>query len=134
VPDYKDVLASLARINPEDPEGNCALFGERYTKAWETVKEDRVKKYVFQPSGKVVWIVVGREREYLIYEKVAYCSCPDFFFAVMDGKAFACSHLIAQRLAESMGWYDLVEERDELLDTLTAEWRSYHPISEEASH
>lgn len=45
---------------------------------------------MFKPSGKVVWIVVGREREHLIYPTVGYRSCDDFYFAVMEGKALAC--------------------------------------------
>ena len=42
------------------------LFGQRFTKALEALKENRVKKYVFKPSNRTVWIVVGRERDYLI--------------------------------------------------------------------
>jgi hypothetical protein len=42
------------------------LFGQRFTKALDAVTEGRVKKYIFHPSGRTVWIVVGRERDYLI--------------------------------------------------------------------
>ena len=38
-------------------------FGSQFNKAWETVQEKRVKKYIFSPSGRIVWIVVGREKE-----------------------------------------------------------------------
>jgi len=133
VVDYKDVLASLAKISPENPEGNCPLFGERFNRAWGLVKEDRVKKYSFRPSGKIVWIVIGRKREYLIHDKVGYCSCDDFYFQVMEGRALVCSHLIAQRLAESLNWYDVIEEGDWLFDTLMEEWKNHQPISREAS-
>ena len=40
------------------------IFGQRFTKAFEALKENRVKKYVFKPSGKTIWIVVGKERTF----------------------------------------------------------------------
>ncbi len=51
-----------------------STFGSRFPKAWETVKERRIKKYVFKPSGRVVWIVVGKEREYLVMPAADFCS------------------------------------------------------------
>ena len=40
-----------------------AVFGQRFLKAWKNTKDSRVKKYTFEPSGRVVWIVVGRKRD-----------------------------------------------------------------------
>jgi predicted nucleic acid-binding Zn finger protein len=48
------------------------------------VKEKRVKKYIFKPSNRVRWIVVGRTRDYIVLPSVGYCSCEDFFFRVMS--------------------------------------------------
>jgi predicted nucleic acid-binding Zn finger protein len=98
-------------------------FGSRFTKAWEALKEERVKKYVFKPSGKVVWIVVGREREYLVMPAADFCSCDDFYFRVMDKEVHLCYHLIAQKMAEALAWYDEVEENDDLYDSLMEEWK-----------
>ncbi|MCZ2807873.1 MAG: hypothetical protein O2V44_00805 [Candidatus Bathyarchaeota archaeon] len=98
-------------------------FGSRFTKAWETLKEKRVKKYVFSPSGRIVWIVVGREREYQIMPAAGFCSCDDFYFRVMDREAHICYHLIAQKIADALGWYDKVEEEDRLYDCLMEEWK-----------
>jgi predicted nucleic acid-binding Zn finger protein len=98
-------------------------FGSRFIKAWETIKEKRVKKYVFSPSGRVVWIVVGREREYQIMPAAGFCSCDDFYFRVMDREANICYHLIAQKIADSLGEYDKVEEEDRLYDCLLEEWK-----------
>lgn len=58
-------------------------------------------------------IYVSREREYVIYPRVGYCVCDDFFFAVMDGKASACQHLIAERLAEALSDYETVEVKEQ---------------------
>ena len=98
-------------------------FGLRFTKAWETIKEKRVKKYVFSPSGRVVWIVVGREREYQIMPAAGFCSCDDFYFRVMDREANICYHLIAQKIAEALEEYDKIEEEDRLYDCLMEEWK-----------
>jgi len=102
-------------------------FGSRFTKAWETLKEKRVKKYVFSPSGRVVWIVVGREREYQIMPAAGFCSCDDFYFRVMDREANICYHLIAQKLADALEGYDKVEEEDRLYDCLMQEWKKVTP-------
>ena len=102
-------------------------FGSRFTKALDTLNEKRVKKYVFSPSGRVVWIVVGREREYQIMPAAGFCSCDDFYFRVMDQEAHICYHLIAQKIACTLGGYDKVEEEDRLYDCLLEEWKKVTP-------
>jgi predicted nucleic acid-binding Zn finger protein len=102
-------------------------FGQQFTKAWETVKEKRVKKYVFSPSNRVVWIVVGREREYQIMPAAGFCSCDDFYFRVMDREVSICYHLIAQKIAEALEEYDMIEEEDRLYDCLMEEWKKATP-------
>ena len=98
-------------------------LGSRFTKAWDAVQEERVKKYIFSPSGRIVWIVVGREREYQIMPAAAFCSCDDFYFRVMDREANICYHLIAQKLAEVLELYDKIEEEDRLYNCLMEEWK-----------
>ncbi len=98
-------------------------FGQRFLKAWEAVKDRNVKKYQFKPSGRIVWIVVGRERDYIVMPAADFCSCDDFYYRVMDGEAHFCYHLIAQKIAESLGWFDLIKENDDLYDTLMGEWK-----------
>jgi len=104
-----------------------SVFGSRFEKAWEALKEERVKKYIFKSSGRVVWIVVGRERDYLVMPAADFCSCDDFYYRVMDRKAHLCYHLIAQKMAECLGWYDKIEESDELYEVLMKEWREVTP-------
>jgi len=99
------------------------IFGQRFTKAFEALKENRVKKYVFKPSGKIVWIVVGRERDYLIIAAAEFCTCDDFYFRVLDREVHLCYHLIAQKLAKNLDWYEAIEEHDELYDSLMNEWK-----------
>ena len=98
-------------------------LGSRFTKAWETIQEKRVKKYVFSPSKRIVWVVVGREREYQIMPEAGFCSCDDFYFRVMDREANICYHLIAQKIGSELGLFDKIEEEDRLYDCLMEEWK-----------
>jgi predicted nucleic acid-binding Zn finger protein len=99
------------------------LFGQRFTKALNALKENRVKKYVFKPSGRKVWIVIGRERDYLIMPEAEFCMCDDFYFRVLDKKIHLCYHLISQKIARNLGWYETIEESDELFESLMNEWK-----------
>jgi predicted nucleic acid-binding Zn finger protein len=96
-------------------------FGQRVNKALEALGESRIKKYVFQPSGRVVWIVVGKERDYLVMPVSEYCSCDDFYYQFDHGHI--CYHIIAQKLAESLGRFDLFEDDDDFFDILIQEWK-----------
>ena len=98
-------------------------LGSRFTKALEAVKEERVKRYVFSPSNRTVWVVVGREREYQIMPEAGFCSCDDFYFRVMDREANICYHLIAQKIADATKEYDPIEEEDRLYECLMKEWK-----------
>ncbi len=102
-------------------------FGQRFTKAFEALKENRVKKYIFKPSGKVVWIVVGKERDYLIMPNAEFCTCDDFYFRVLDREVHLCYHLIAQKIAKNLGWYENIESHDELYESLMMEWKKPTP-------
>ncbi len=103
------------------------LFGQRFTKALEALKENRVKKYVFKPSSRTVWIVIGRERDYLIMPEAEFCTCDDFYFRVLDKKIHLCYHLIAQKIARNLGWFETIEENDELHNSLMNEWKKATP-------
>jgi len=103
------------------------IFGQRFIKAFEALKENRVKKYVFKPSGRIIWVVVGKERDYLIMPEAEFCPCDDFYFRVLDKEVHLCYHLIAQKIAKILGWYETLEEHDELYDSLMEEWKKPTP-------
>ena len=84
---------SAGKLSGTDLTELYELFGTRFTKAFDALKEGRVKKYTFKPSGRVVWIVVGRERDYLIMPEAEFCTCDDFYFRVLDKKVHMCYHL-----------------------------------------
>ena len=102
-----------------------SAFGERFDRAWRLIEESRVKRYVFEPSGRTLWIVIGRGGEYQLLPTAGYCSCSDFYYRVVDGDTGVCYHLIGQRLAEALGAFDQVEESDEFYEDLLTEWRTH---------
>jgi len=69
-------------------------FGKRGEKAFNYLKEDRVKKYLD------FFVVVGEE-EYVVEEN--FCTCNDFQIN-LKGKA-PCAHVIALRLSKFLEHY-----------------------------
>jgi len=118
-----DELRSSRELTRAQWERLRSALGERFDKAWQAVERRRVKRYVFEPSGRTAWIVVGRESEYQVLPSSGYCDCNDFYFRVVDGEAGLCYHLTAQRLADALDAFDGVREDDEFHDRLMAEWR-----------
>jgi len=111
------------RITGEQTTRLSTVFGKRFEGALQALKEGRVKRYVFKPSKRVIWVVVGKEQDYQIIPSVDFCTCPDFYFRVLDQEIHLCYHLIAQKLAEASGRYESIEESDEFYETLMEEWR-----------
>jgi len=99
------------------------VLGSRFQNAHKATEERHVRKYLFHPSGRVVWIVAGKEGEYQVLPIVNYCSCDDFYFRVISHETFLCYHLIAQKLAEALDKYVLVEKPDEEYESLMKKWR-----------
>lgn len=94
------------------------------SEAQRVVDEGRVKKYVFEPSGRELWVVVGRKGDYLVLPLSKYCACDDFFYRVLDQERKRCYHLLAVTLAQRQGRYEEIEERDDMYLKFIPEWRS----------
>jgi predicted nucleic acid-binding Zn finger protein len=100
-------------------------FGERFVRAWDLVIQRRIKKYIFKPSEKEIWVAIGSRGEYMIYSRSGYCSCSDFYFRVLDNEIALCYHLLAQKLAKALDHYDLIIEEDEAYRELMHIWKAY---------
>lgn len=100
-----------------------STFKDRFERAWRLVTERRIKRYVFHPSGRVVWIAVGQGGEYLILPAAGYCGCSDFYFRVVDGEAGVCYHLLAMKLVDALDSFDVIDEEDEAYGLLMEEWK-----------
>jgi predicted nucleic acid-binding Zn finger protein len=122
--DYRSILSALSQVGRvgRDAAEVFRVFGQRGYEAWQLVKDRRLKKYVFKPSGRVQWIVVGEGRDYLIYDAVGYCHCEDFYHAVMKGEAKLCKHLIAWKMAVNLNLYETIMESDENYSALLEDW------------
>ena len=119
---YREMRRS-GKISNEQKNQLKNLFGPRFEHALEVVEQNKVKLYVFDPSGRKVWIVVGKGRDYQILPRAEFCTCNDYYFRVIGGKTSLCYHLIAQKLAEALNKFDPITENDEMYDILMKEWR-----------
>jgi len=118
-------LRSSKEISRQNWQRLRNTFGDRFDKAWKLVTENRIKKYVFKPSNRTLWVAIGQNAEYLIYSNAGYCSCSDFYFRVLDHEKAYCYHILAQKIAEALNHYDLVEEEDEAYEPLLDIWKEY---------
>jgi predicted nucleic acid-binding Zn finger protein len=96
------------------------VFGTRLENAVKAVEERKVRRVTFMPSRRTVWIVSGKERDYLLLSAAGYCSCEDFYFRVISHEEFLCYHLLAQRLAGALGKYTVAEEPDSRYDEVAS--------------
>ncbi|NHJ38552.1 MAG: hypothetical protein FK731_00865 [Asgard group archaeon] len=110
------------KLTITDIEHLESCFGERVEKALELLGNNKVKKYIFQPSGVIRWIVTGHKDEYLIIEH-SYCSCKDFLLHALLKKTIpSCYHLLAREIAERTGKYEIIEINDSRYNSLMEEW------------
>lgn len=61
-----------------------------------------VKQLVFRPSGRVIWIVVGKDNEHWADPALGFCTCKDFYFKALSGGP-ECYHLKSVRNAIQTG-------------------------------
>lgn len=83
---------------------------------------EKVLKYHFSPSGRTIWVVTGRGREYQILPDSSFCTCDDYYFRVMEQKKQLCYHIIAQRLSEAMGRFLVTEMIDSRYPEITSKF------------
>ena len=76
-----------------------------------TVRSGSVKQMVFKPSGKKLWIVIGRDNEYWIDPELGFCSCKDFYFTTLSGGQ-DCYHLKSVRKTIQQRAYTAIEFND----------------------
>jgi len=90
-----------------------SAHGSMFDRAITTVLAGGVKEHRFAPSRRVIRTVVGRQGDEFIDPEKPYCSCSDFFFRVMNGKAEQCYHLLSYKIATEQRKVDVVTLDDE---------------------
>lgn len=98
-------------------------FGTRFEKAYQTILDGKVKKYIFKPSEKQVWVVIGKGHIYQILPSVNFCSCNDFYFRVIGQEIFLCKHLIAQKFADALEKYFIIVKNEKEFESLMVKLR-----------
>lgn len=71
-----------------------------------------VNKLVFRPSGRVLWIVVGKDNEHWADPDLKFCTCKDFYFKALSGGP-ECYHLKSVRHAIEESKHAIVEFSDD---------------------
>lgn len=113
-----------SNLDPKSQEKLRAKFGDKFERAIKVLEDNHVKKYIFKPSKREIWIVVGRIRDYQVIPRL-YCMCDDFYLNVVIRRTDPlCYHILAQMLADATRKFDEVEEHDEKYELLMREWAS----------
>lgn len=100
------------------------LCGDRFWKALQAVANKQVKHYIFEPSERDTWIVVGKNRDYRVLSEV-YCDCEDFYInVIVKRRAEVCYHILAKALAEALKIFGEIRVDDMMYDKLRAEWEA----------
>lgn len=90
----------------------------RIGRARATVESLGVKLHRFEPSGRTIWTVVGRQCDFLVdfdpqYQRRFYCACNDFYFRVLSTKVPECYHILACKIASEEQMYEVINFSDE---------------------
>lgn len=85
---------------------------KRAEKAVRIAVEKGVKVHVFRPSGRELWTVVGKDKEYWVDPDGGFCSCEDYYFRTLSGKE-KCYHLQVIDIAREKKLIDIIEFMDE---------------------
>ncbi len=109
------------RIFSEDQKQTLTtVFQKRFQQALVLVEGGKVRKYQFSPSGRTVWVVAGRGRDYQILPDSLFCTCDDYYFRVMEHKKQLCYHIIAQQLSEAMSKHKAIDMTDSRYPEITS--------------
>ncbi len=70
-----------------------------------------VKLHYFEPSGRKVWTVVGKDNEHWLDPDLGFCSCEDYYYNVMNSGG-ECYHLKAVKAAKEKEKVEAVKFSD----------------------
>ncbi len=123
--EIESALNSLRKhqaISGSDLQTLSQHCGDRFWKALQAVAKDFVKKYIFEPSGREAWVVIGKSRDYRVLSEI-YCDCEDFYINVIVKRTVDfCYHILAQILAQALGTFSEIHVDDMRYDALRDEW------------
>ena len=120
--DHSETLRKLDIIKIDvDPSEFSKRFKYKFDDAWKLVEDRKIRKYTFFPSGRVVWTVQGKEKEYQILPASGYCDCLDFYFETINNTS-PCKHLVAFWLAKMFADFRIMKVHDRNYDDCRNRW------------
>jgi len=78
-----------------------------------------VKLHLFEPSGRKVWTVVGKDNEHWLEPEMGFCSCEDYYFNAISAGG-ECYHLKAVRASQKLGKVETVRFSDSEFDNFVS--------------
>ena len=75
------------------------------------IQSGSVKQVLFQPSGRKLWTVIGKDNEHWTDPELGFCSCKDFYFTTLSGGQ-ECYHLKSVRKAAEENRFIAIEFDD----------------------
>jgi predicted nucleic acid-binding Zn finger protein len=75
------------------------------------VSSKGVKLHQFEPSGRKIWTVVGKENEHWLDPDLGFCSCADYYYNALSTGG-ECYHLKAVRIAQEQEKIEIVKFSD----------------------
>lgn len=93
---HRRQINEAALVSFEMP-GSARNSGDNAS-GWDPLKPLGIKKMLFLPSSRLLWSVVGRDREYWVDPGSDFCSCSDYYFSSLSGGG-PCYHLEAVKRA-----------------------------------
>ncbi|MCW3975689.1 MAG: hypothetical protein NWE86_05550 [Candidatus Bathyarchaeota archaeon] len=118
-----DELRTKGELSSKASLRSVKHFRKRYDDAINLVDVNCIKKYIFKPSRRIIWVVEGRKKEYQIFPETNFCSCDDYYFRVMKFEKDLCYHLVAQKIAEALNKYQKMEMSDSDYASITRKFR-----------
>ena len=119
----KDACQEIGRtkvLSDDQTQTLTTVFQKRFQQALVLVEGGKVRKYEFSPSGRTVWVVAGRGRDYQVLPDSLFCTCDDYYFRVMEHKRQLCYHIIAQQLSVAMSKHSAIETTDSRYSEITS--------------
>mgnify|MGYP005831076091 CR=1 FL=1 len=120
---YFDGIVKTNSISGDALRYFSESFGERFWRGLKAAVDGQIKKYIFLPSNRIEWIMVGKKRDYLIISEF-YCSCEDFYINVVLRRSVKyCYHILAKKLAEALKSFEEIKVEDTKYERFMCEWR-----------
>lgn len=110
--EIRDMVRRAGGLTEEVREALRNAFPKGFDRAIEVASKGGVRRIVFKPSRRIVWIVKGRSDEYQVIPEAPFCDCNDFYFRVIGGEKPICYHILAQAISEALGLFEEVELGD----------------------